>query len=84
MGQQQQQHQQPYQPSSQELAILNEVVKEQIALATPSAEELEHKKRLHERLQKLCSNVSPTAELKAFGSLVCKCLCTWLKIFFDL
>lgn len=69
----QQQQQQPYQPSPQELAVLTEVATEQIALATPSAEELEHKTKLRERLQKLCTNVSPTAELKAFGSLVCRC-----------
>ena len=64
--------QQPYLPSPRELAVLTEVATEQIALATPSAEELEHKTKLRERLQKLCSNVSPTAELKAFGSLVCR------------
>lgn len=71
-GGQQHYQQQPYQPSPQELALLNEVAREQIALATPSAEELEFKKRLRDRLQKLCRNVSPTAELKSFGSLVCK------------
>jgi len=70
--QQQQQQQQPYQPPPQALAVLTEVATEQIALATPSAQELEHKTRLRERLQKLCTNVSPTAELKAFGSLVCR------------
>lgn len=63
--------QQPYQPSAQELAVLNEVAKEQIEWATPPVEELDYKKKLHEKLQNICTSISPTAELKAFGSLVC-------------
>lgn len=63
--------QQQYEPSPDEIAILNEVIKEQISLATPSTEELEIKHKLQIRLQGLCSKVSPTAELKGFGSLVC-------------
>lgn len=63
--------QQLYEPSPDEIAILNEVIKEQVSLATPSTEELEIKHKLQHRLQGLCSKVSPTAELKGFGSLVC-------------
>ncbi|KAF8477126.1 hypothetical protein BDZ91DRAFT_647624 [Kalaharituber pfeilii] len=62
--------QQPYQPSEKELSIISEVIAEQVAIATPPDDELLYKKKLHERLQRLCKNVSPTAELKAFGSLV--------------
>ncbi|KAI5794479.1 structural basis For the activity of A cytoplasmic Rna terminal U transferase [Peziza echinospora] len=57
-------------PNARQMVAVRKLVQEQVALATMPPDEIERKRRCHERLQKVCQTVRPTAELVPFGSLV--------------